>query len=146
MLLPLRLRRVKSKDTFRSPLPPIDPPAPRKRPTLAPAWVALAAAWTGLLMLVASVVFVFLPGSVDPRAELERSRGYSVADRFLPLPIYGTTLAMFLGIVVLWQMRKEPRPLPEGLVAQRVQAWVGIVLALLGAIVIYVWVGFRGPG
>ena len=96
-------------------------------------------------MLVASVVFVFLPGSVDPRAELEHSRAYSVADRFLPLPIYGTTTAMFLGIVVLWQMRKEPRPLPEALVAQRVQAWVGIALALVGAVVIYVWVFLRGP-
>ena len=107
--------------------------------------MALAAAWAGLLMLVASVVFVFLPGSVNPRAELEHTRSYSVADRFLPLPIYGTTVAMFLGIVVLWQMRKEPRPLPDAMVAQRVQAWVGIILALLGAALIYVWVFFRGP-
>ena len=136
---------MKSKDSFRSPLPPIDPPGPPRRPTPAPAWVALAAAWAGLLMLVASVVFVFLPGSVDPRAELEHSRAFSAADRFLPLPIYGTTVAMFLGIVVLWQMRKEPRPLPDALVAQRVQAWVGIVLALVGAALIYVWVYFRGP-
>src|SRR5829696_8992285 len=96
-------------------------------------------------MLVASVIFIFLPGSVNARAELEHSRAYSTADRFLPLPIYGTTVAMFLGIVVLWQMRKEPRPLPDGLVAQRVQAWVGIALALLGAVVIYLWVFFRGP-
>jgi hypothetical protein len=136
---------VKNKDTFRSPLPAIDPPAPPKRPTPAPAWVALVAAWAGLLMLLASVVFIFLPGSVDPRAELEHSRTYSLADRFLPLPIYGTTVAMFLGIVVLWQMRKEPRPLPEALVAQRVQACVGIVLAFLGAAIIYLWVGLRGP-
>ena len=55
------------------------------------------------------------------------------------------TVALFLGIVVLWQMRKEPRPLPDGMVAQRVQASVGIVLALLGAAVIYVWVFFHGP-
>lgn len=136
---------MKSQDTFRSPLPPIDPPAPAKRPTPAPAWVALAAAWAGLLMLVASVIFIFLPGSVNARAELEHSRAYSTADRFLPLPIYGTTVAMFLGIVVLWQMRKEPRPLPPAMVAQRVQSWVGIVLALAGAVVIYVWVGLRGP-
>jgi hypothetical protein len=136
---------VKSRDTFRSPLPPIDAPAPPKRPTPAPAWVALAAAWAGLLMLAASVAFIFLPGSVNPRAELEHARAYSAADKFLPLPIYGTTVAMFLGIVVLWQMRKEPRPLPQGLLAQRVQAWVGIVLALLGAVIIYVWVGLRGP-
>ena len=137
---------MKNRDTFRSPLPPIDPPAPPKRPTPAPAWVALTAAWAGLLMLIASVVFIFLPGSTNPRAELEHSQRFSLADRFLPLPIYGTTIAMFLGIVVLWQMRKEPRPLTEALVAQRVQAWAGIVLALLGAAVIYVWVFFRGPG
>ena len=136
---------MKNQDTFRSPLAPIDPPAPPKRPTPAPAWVALAAAWAGLLMLIASVLFIFLPGSTNPRAELEHSQRFSLADRFLPLPIYGTTVAMFLGIVVLWQMRKEPRPLPEALVAQRVQAWVGIVLALLGAVVIYAWVGLRGP-
>jgi hypothetical protein len=55
-------------------------------------------------------------------------------------------VAVFLGIVVLWQMRQEPRPLPAALVAQRVQAWVGIVLAILGAAIIYVHVAIRGPG
>ena len=118
---------------------------PERRPTAAPAWVALLAAWLGLIMLIASIVFVFLPGSVDPRAELEHRRAYSVADRFLPVPMYGIAAALFAGIIVLWQMRKEPRPLSEALVAQRVQAWVGIVLALIGAIVIYVWVAVRGP-
>ena len=91
------------------------------------------------------VVLLFLPGSIDPRAELEHSRAYSVADRFLPVPIYGTTVAMFLGIVVLWQMRKEPRPLPAAMVAQRAQAWAGIILGFVGAALIYVWVFFRGP-
>jgi len=129
------------RDDFHSLLPP-----PEKRPTPAPAWVALLAAWAGLLMLVASVVFVFLPGSVDPRRELEHARPFSPADKFLPLPIYGIAVALFLGIVVLWQMRKEPRPLPEAMLAQRVQARVGIVLALLGACVIYGWVAWRGPG
>jgi len=128
------------RDDFHSLLPP-----PEKRPTPAPAWVALLAAWAGLLMLVASVVFVFLPGSVDPRRELEHARPFSPADKFLPLPIYGIAVALFLGIVVLWQMRKEPRPLPEAMLAQRVQARVGIVLALLGACVIYGWVALRGP-
>jgi len=139
---------VKTEDTFRSPLPPIDPPGPVRTPpapTPAPAWVALAAAWAGLLMLVTSAVFPFLPGSVNPLAELEHTRPYSFADRFLPLPIYGTTVALFLGIVVLWQMRKEARPLPQALLAQRVQAWVGIVLALLAAVILYTWVGLRGP-
>jgi hypothetical protein len=96
-------------------------------------------------MLTASIVFVFLPGSASPREELEGARAYSAADRFLPLPIYGITLALFLGIVVLWQMRREPRPLDPALAAQRVQAWVGIVLALIGATVIYMWVGLYGP-
>ena len=127
-------------DDFDSLLPP-----PAKKPTPAPAWVALLAAWAGLLMLIASVVFTLLPGAVNPRRELEHARPYSAADRFLPLPIYGITAALFFGIVVLWQMRKEPRPLPDALVAQRMQAWVGIVLALLGAVIIYAWVFFHGP-
>ena len=129
-----------ARDDFDSLLPP-----PERKPTPAPAWVALAAAWAGLLMLVASIVFMLLPGSVDPRGELERARNYSLADRFLPLPIYGITVALFLGIVVLWQMRKEPRPLTDAFVAQRVQAWVGIVLALAGAVAIYTWVAVKGP-
>jgi hypothetical protein len=128
------------RNDFDSLLPPAE-----KRPTPAPAWVALAAAWVGLLMLIASIVFTLLPGSVNPRAELEHARAYSIADRFLPLPIYGITVALFMGIVVLWQMRSEPRPLNPALSAQRVQAWAGIVLALLGAVVIYVWVYFHGP-
>lgn len=119
---------------------------PRSRlPTPAPAWLALLAPWLGLLVLVTSIVFVFLPGSTDPRAELQHARDYSPADKFLPLPIYGAALALFAGIVVLWQMRREPRPLPAPLVAQRVQAWVGIALALAGAAVIYGWVAVRGP-
>jgi len=130
-----------AKDTFRSPLPPIDPPAPVKRPLLAPAWLSLVAAWLGLIMLICSAVFPFLPGTRDPRAELEHLKRYSLADRFLPIPIYGIAVAMFLGIIVLWQMRKEPRPLPHELVNQRVQAWTGIVLAFLGAVIIYTWVG-----
>ena len=56
------------------------------------------------------------------------------------------TVALFLGIVVLWQMRKEPRPLPDALANQRLQARVGIALSLLGAAIIYTWVAFRGPG
>jgi hypothetical protein len=130
------------RDDFSSLLPDHPP----RKPTPAPPWVALLAAWAGLLMLAASVVFIFLPGSVSPRAELEGARPYSPADRFLPLPIYGITVALFIGIVVLWQMRKEPRPLPDGMGAQRVQAWVGIALALVGAVVIYTWVALRGPG
>lgn len=130
--------------TVSSSLPPLNPDGPAA-PRLAPAWVALLAAWLGLLTLLASIVFCFLPGARDPKAELEHLKPYSFADRFLPIPIYGCVVALFIGIVVLWQMRREPRPLPEGLVAQRVQAWSGIVLALLGAAVIYVDAALRGP-
>lgn len=126
------------------PLPPLDPDGP-PMPRLAPAWVALLSAWLGLLTLVAAVAVPFLPGSRDPRAELEQLRPYSAADRFIPVPLYAATVALFLAIVVLWQMRREPRPLPVALAAQRVQAWVGIVLALAGAAVVYAWVGLRGP-
>jgi hypothetical protein len=132
------------KDEFRSPLPPLDRLEPRPLKP-APAWVAFLAAWVGLLMLVASIVFIFLPGSKNPVAELEHKTQYSIADRFLPLPIYGVTVAIFLGIVVLWQMRKEPRPLPRAMVSQRLQAWVGIWLALIGAAIIYVHVAMHGP-
>lgn len=115
------------------------------RPTPAPPWVGLLAAWLGLIMLIAAIAFPFLPGSRDPRAELERAEPYSFADKFLPIPMYGVTVALFLGIVVLWQMRKEPRPLPQPLVAQRVQAWTGIALALIATIILYVFVALRGP-
>lgn len=96
-------------------------------------------------MVAASITFIFLPGSRDPRAELEHLQAYSLADRFLPLPIYGIAVVLFLGIVVLWQMRKEPRPLSGALTAQRLQASVGIALALFAAGIIYVYVALRGP-
>ena len=114
-------------------------------PRLAPAWVALASAWLGLLTLVSAIAIPFLPGSRDPKAELQHLKPYALADKFIPVPIYGCVVAMFLGIVVLWQMRREPRPLADGLVAQRMQAWFGIVLAVLGAAVIYIYVAWRGP-
>ena len=131
-------------DEFRSPLHSQDYRTPAE-PTPAPAWVALAAAWGGLIVLLASVVFIFLPGSRHPRAELERADSYSVADRFIPFPIYGSAVALFLGIVVIWQMRKLPRPLPAALLMQRIQAWVGVALAFLGAAIVYLDVALRGP-
>ena len=125
-------------------LPPLNPDPP-PRPRLAPPWVALVAAWIGLLTLIGSIAIPFLPGSRDPRAELQHLRPYALADRFIPVPLYACTVALFLGIVVIWQMRREPRPLPDALVAQRVQAYAGIVLALLGAAIIYGFVALRGP-
>jgi hypothetical protein len=124
---------------------PLRPPIEPKKPIPAPPWVAFAAAWLGLFMLIASIVFIFLPGSVNPREELEHRRAYSIADKFLPFPIYGITFTLFLGIIVFWQMRKEPRPLPPPLVNQRIQAWFGIVLALIATVIIYTWVALKGP-
>jgi hypothetical protein len=135
----------KREAEFRSPLPPIDPPGPIKRATPAPAWVALLAAWAGLLVLAAAIVFVLLPGTRDPVAELQHRQSYSAADRFLPIPIYGATISLFLGIVVIWQMREQPRPLPPPLVGQRLQAWVGIALSLLAAAIVYIDVALRRP-
>ena len=131
------------RDDSPLPLKPPDPAPPR--PTPAPPWVALLTAWLGLIVLIAAIVFPFLPGSRDPRAELEHAKPYSFADRFLPVPMYGITVALFLGIVVLRQMRKEPRPLPDAMVAQRVQAYVGIALALIATVILYVYVALRGP-
>ena len=124
---------------------PLKPPEPSRKPLLAPAWVALLAAWMGVIVLIASIVFIFLPGARDPRGELEHRVPFSLADRFLPVPIYGVAITLFVAIVVLWQMRREPRPLPDALLAQRVQAWVGIALSLIAAIVVYVHVARHGP-
>jgi hypothetical protein len=126
------------------PLKPVDDDVP-KRPTLAPAWLALVTPWLGLLMLVLAVVFPFLPGTKDPRAELEHLRPPSFADRFLPVPMYGITVTLFLGIIVLWQMRREPRPLPPPLIAQRIQAWAGIGLAAIATIILYIYIALHGP-
>jgi hypothetical protein len=119
---------------------PLKPPPdekPKPRPTPAPAWVALLAAWLGLITFAASIVLLCLPGSRNPRAELEHARPYSLADRFFPVPVYLSVAALFVGIIVFWQMRREPRPLPQAMVAQRLQAAVGIVLALLGIAIFY---------
>lgn len=129
---------------MRDELPRLNPDPP-PRPRLAPAWVALTSAWLGLLTLIAAIIFPFLPGTRDPRAELTHLKPYSFADKFLPFPIYGCVVAIFLGAVVLHQSRREPKPLENALLAQRVQAWVGIILALLGAAIIYIYVALRGP-
>ena len=99
----------------------------------------------GVVVLIASIVFIFLPGARDPRGELQHRAPYSLADRFLPVPIYGIAITLFVAIVVLWQMRREPRPLPDALVAQRLQAWVGIALSLIAALVVYIHVARHGP-
>jgi hypothetical protein len=125
---------------------PLKPPAEKPKPTPAPAWVALLAAWLGLLTLIASIALPLLPGSRNPRQELEHARPYSLADRFLPVPVYGSVLTLFIGLVVLWQMRKEPRPLPDAMVAQRLQAKVGIGLALAAIVIFYAYAALRATG
>jgi hypothetical protein len=136
------------KQDVKFPLPslPLVEPVSQPKPIPAPAIVSLLGVWIALLTLMGSIALPFLPGSRHPRAELEHLQPYSLADRFLPVLIYGSVIGLFLGIVVLWQMRKEPRPLPEALVNQRLQAWVAITLALLAAAVIYLHVALRGPG
>lgn len=138
----------KAADEFVSPIKPpelVDYSRSSALPTPAPAWVAFFAAWLGLIVLIASIVFLFLPGSQNPRAELEHLKGYSLADRFLLFPMWGIAIALFLGIIVFWQMRKHPRPLPEAMVMQRVQAWIGIALAIIATVVLYIHVALRGP-
>lgn len=125
---------------------PLKPPLEVKPPTLAPAWVAFAAAWIGLLSVAAAIVVPLLPASRDARAELEHLRQYSPADQFLPVPLYGSVIAMFLGIVVLWQSRRERAPLSDALGAQRMQGKVGILLGIIAAAIIYAFVALRGPG
>jgi hypothetical protein len=88
----------------------------------------------------------FLRGSGNPEAELTHAKPYSPADRMVPIALYTQTIVLFLGIVVFRQMANEPRPLPAPLVNQRVQAWAGIVLALIGVVFIYLFVWLRGPG
>lgn len=96
--------------------------------------------------MLSAVVIPLLPGSRDPQAELEHLAPYSAADWFLPAPLYLTVISVFLGIVVFWQSRREPRPLAGAFVAQRVQASVGIGLGLAAAVIVYAFVAWRGPG
>ena len=128
------------------PLKPVADEKPSPTSTPAPAWVAFAVAWLGLLTLVASIVLLLLPGSQNPRAELEHAKPYSAADRFFPVPVYMSVVTLFIAIIVLRQMRYEPRPLPDALVAQRVQAWAGIILSLVAIIIFYAMAAHRvGP-
>ena len=124
-------------------LPLTPPPDDKPLPTPAPAWVALLTAWLGLFTLLAAIVLLFLPGSKNPRAELEHTVPYSMADRFFPVPAYLSVIALFMAIVVFWQMRSEPRPLPRGMLAQRVQAGVGTTLALVAIVIFYAFAAHR---
>jgi len=119
------------------PLKPIvDKPKKERHP--APAWVALAAPWLGLLTLILSIVVFIVPGSRDPRAEFTHQRPWSAADIVVTVAEYTSVLAVFVGLVVLWQMRTQPRPISAPLAAQRMQAIVGLVLSFIGVAIVYV--------
>lgn len=112
----------------------------------APAWLAFVVAWMGLISLGLAVAIPFLPGSRNPEAELIHAKPYSLADRAIPIALYTQTVTLFLGIIVFRQMATEPRPLAAPLAAQRIQSWTGIVLALVGIVIVYIFVQLRGPG
>ena len=107
--------------------------------------MSLASAWLGLFCVILSAAVPFVPGSSDPQAELTHLKPYSTADRLIVVAIYLSPASMCLGIIVLWQMASEARPLPQALINQRVQAWVGISPGLIGAAIIYIFVALRGP-
>jgi hypothetical protein len=127
---------------------PLKPVAdtPRKERHPAPAWVALAAPWLGLLTLILAITVFLVPGSRDPRAELTHQRPYSPADVVLTIAQWTSVTAVFVGIIVIWQMRTQPRPLSAPLAAQRLQAIVGLILAGIGIAIVYIGVALRGPG
>src|SRR5947207_12761627 len=113
------------------PLEPFDD-SPPKESTPAPAWVALVAPWLGLVTVGLAILVFVVPGSRDPRAELSHAQPYSAADWVVLIAAYTSVVAVFIPLVIFWQMRTQPRPLSAPLAAQRLQAMVGLVLALIG--------------
>jgi hypothetical protein len=122
--------------------PPPDDPPPR---TPAPPIVPLFTAWLGLFSLLLAIAIPFVPGSREAVGELTHAQPYSWADRILVIALYLVPITLFLGIVVLRQMATQKRPLPDSLVLQRFQAWVGMGLSLLSAAFIYIYVALHGP-
>ena len=99
----------------------------------------------GLLDVALAAAVPFVPGSRDPRAELTHARPYAPADWVLLFAIYLCPLTITLSGIVIRQMGTEPRPLPEPLRLQRIQAFAGIALALAAAAILYTFVALRGP-
>ena len=119
------------------PLRPVED-MPKKERTPAPAWVALAAPWLGLLTVILAITVFVVPGSRDPRAEVTHQRPWSAADVVVTVAEYMAVLAVFLALLVILQMRSQPRPLSAPLAAQRLQAIVGLVLSAIGVAIIYI--------
>src|SRR5262249_45872893 len=124
---------------------PLKLPAEKRRATPAPAVISLLTVWLGLLTLVLAIAIPLVPGSRDAVAELMHKHSWAMADWVLTIAEYASVVTIFLGIVVFWQMRHEPRPLESAQVAQRVQAMVGIVLAVFGVAIVYLFTWLRGP-
>jgi hypothetical protein len=125
------------------PLKPPDDPPPERIP--APAWLALLSPWLGLITLALSILTFIVPGSRDPRAELSHAQPYSAADLMVPIALYMAAIAVFIPLVIFWQMRTQPRPLLAPLAAQRLQAIVGMSLAIIGIAIVYFGVA-QHPG
>ena len=86
-----------------------------------------------------------MTGSRDPRAELSHTQPYSAADLMVPIALYMAAIAVFIPLVIFWQMRTQPRPLLAPLAAQRLQAIVGMSLAIIGIAIVYFGVA-QHPG
>lgn len=85
--------------------------------------LALASAWIGLVsLLMATSMVLYRPAFSDLGVTL--------------VLYFGTPGAICLGGLVLWAHRRDIAPSSE-LQAQRLQAWVGITLAVLSAAMVY---------
>jgi len=85
--------------------------------------LALSSAWIGLVsLLIATTMFLYRPAFSDVGVTL--------------VLYFGTPGAICLGGLVLWAHRRDRAPSPE-LQAQRLQAGVGITLAVLSAAIVY---------
>ena len=85
--------------------------------------LALLSVWLGLAsFLLAATMLVYRPAMTDPA--------------ILAVLYFGAPGSLCLAGLVLWAHRNDPDPDP-GLVAQRLQAKVAIVLSLIAAAIIY---------
>lgn len=93
--------------------------------------LALASVWIALIsLLIACVMVVYRPAFTDLTVLL--------------VTYFGTPGALCFAILILWSYRKDLDPEPS-VVAQRFQAWVAIVLALVAAAIVYLLVIFADP-
>ncbi len=92
---------------------------------------ALASAWIGLAsLLLAAIMALYRPAMTDLTVTL--------------VLYFGSPGAMCFAGLVLWAYRKEDA-LDPGIAAQRAQARVAIVLALVAALIVYLLVIFAEP-